>query len=62
MMTKLLKDEGRSPRVVSTYENFTENVARSVFKTQKSSHKRKLSINSSDKEQQEKVLLLRRKY
>ena len=62
MMTKLLKDEVRSPRVVSTYENFTENIAPSVFKTQKSSHKRKLSINSSDKEKQKKVLLLRRKY
>ena len=59
MMTKLLKDEGRSPRVVSTYEHFPENVATSVCKTQKSYQKRKLPINSSDKEEQEKVLLLR---
>ena len=59
MMTKLLKDEGRSPRVVSTYEHFPENVATSVCKTQKAYQKRKLSINSSDKEEQEKVLCLR---
>ena len=57
--TERYLDEGRSPRVVSTYENFPENVAASVCKTQKSSQKRKMSINLSDKEEQEKVLLLK---
>ena len=53
------ENKGRSQRVVRTYENFPENVAASVCKTQKSSQKRKLPINSSDKEEQEEVLFLR---
>ena len=37
--TERYLDEGRSPRVVSTYENFPENVAESLCKKQKYSEK-----------------------
>ena len=50
--TERYLDEGRSPRVISTYQNFPENVPAWVCKTHKSSQKRKLLINSSDKEEQ----------